>query len=280
MKDIFAVDLHTHASKSSSIIERELDKNIIQKQEDYTNHLNELEKKAQLPTLLSLLRTVLLVLASVFLGIFFMELTQMGEGQKIPPERYILFGFGCLFLIIGSCLTIYKKKRAKKVAASEEYKNLLKSGDQIAKESDKFLKIPQSATPIDVFLYVYSTKGGKERPATRAFDYINASVKIFTEGEKVMLADMQTVFAVEKAWFKGFEIIEKRIVFNAWNKAKYITDKPYSNFAVKQRSNGSFSVKNAVKINFERAGEQFFIIVPPYDSEIFLKYIGSKKKKG
>ena len=35
MKDIFSVDLYTHSSKSSSIIERELDKTIIQKQEDY-----------------------------------------------------------------------------------------------------------------------------------------------------------------------------------------------------------------------------------------------------
>lgn len=117
-----------------------------------------------------------------------------------------------------------------------------------------------------------------EKPVTKLFNYVNTPVKVFEENGKVMIADLQTVFALDKKWFLRYEKMADKITFNTWNKTENINGEKYKEYAVKVSGTGIFAVKNCYKIILTKNGKEFSIIIPPYDGETFIKICGLKKK--
>jgi hypothetical protein len=130
-----------------------------------------------------------------------------------------------------------------------------------------------------VFLYVYSTKSGKEVAVNKRIKYVNTPVKVFKEGDSIMFADLQTVFALKKQWFKGYEIIPEKVTFNCWNKNENYGTAKYKGYGVKPAVRGGLAVKGCYKFILEKDGKELAIVVPPYDGEVFLKLLDLKIKK-
>lgn len=277
MKDFFSVDIHTGFSESSSAIARTLSKELEAKQEEYTKKMDEFENKAKFPTVYSTIRVVAIILSLFLVGTFCMHLTTMQDGEKIGVVYWLTFAFGLIFLIVSSLLSNLKKRFVKKVVESEEYREFLKEWDSLFLKCEQDLKIAKNAKLIDVFLYVYTTKSGKEKPAQKSIKYLNASAKIFNEDGKIMIADQQTVFALEKKWFKDYETIKERTTFNRWHKEKPFTENPYRKFGVKVNGYGVYSVKNCLKAIMEKDGKQYCMIIPPYDAETFMSFVKNAK---
>ena len=280
MKEFFAVDTHLGYSESSSVIAREVDENNLKEQEDYTKKMQEYENRAKLPPALNAVRVVCNVLALILLCGFLFGLTLSENGKGIESILYCLFGASIFLMVIAFLLSRYRKRRAKKVAKDEGYLALIKEGERIYDKCVASLKIPSSAKPIDVFLYVYSTQSGEERPVSKTVKYVNTPVKVFSEANCVMVADLQVVFALKKEWFKDFEIIPEKVTFNCWNKDEGYGANEYRKYAIKPTATGALSVKNCYKFILEKDGESFAIVIPPYDGEAFLKLTGIKYKKG
>lgn len=279
MKEFFAVDLHTGTSESEKLVSKVLSEKTTKEQVDFSNKIKEYEKKATLPTWLVVVRVVVFILAVLFFMAFFANLTQVEDGGKIPSQSWIVFVFAIICLIASCLVTIIKKRRAKKVATSQEYTDCIKGGEELYKRSLNELGIPQDAPSVDVFITVYTTKSGKVKPATKLFDFVNTSVKIFSDENTFSFADLQTVFTLQKSWFKGFEKIEKRVTFNVWHKEKSNLSDEYKQYGVKVNGSGVLYVKNCVKILFEKDETQYYIVIPPYDSDTVLSHIQGTNKK-
>lgn len=279
MKEFFAVNLTTASSESSTVVERSLSKELEQKQTEYTEKMQAYEKKADLPMWLSVVNVVITAMGFILLMAFFSALTQVEKAEEIRLGTWIMFACGIVFLGAGIFFNVYKKQRVKKVAKDKDYIQLIKDGETLYKQSQDNLKIPANAKNIDVFLYVYQTKNGKEVPANKLFNYLNTSVKVFNEGSKVMVADMQVVFGLEKSWFKSYEVIQKTLTFNRWNKPESSVSKTYQEYKIKVNGSGVFYVKNAVRVLLEKNGETFAIVIPPYDADDFLRLAGLKRGK-
>lgn len=280
MKDFFAVDVFTGSSESDKIIQRTLDKKLEDNQREYTKKMQNYENRAKMPTVLSTIMVVSMVVAFCVLAAFFGKLSGMSDGQTLVLTDWAMLIFGLVFTGVSIALWWHKKLRVKKIAQSEEYRNFLKDWEALYKKCEQDLKIPRNAKTIDVFLYVYTSKGGKEKPAYKTFNYVNANVKLFVEGNMVMLADQQTVFGFDRKWFKGFEVVKEAVTFNNWHKEKPITSEEYKKYGIKANNYGVFVVKNAVKLFIERDGTQSFILVPPYESDNLLHAFGCNQKVG
>ena len=155
--------------------------------------------------------------------------------------------------------------------------NDIKEGEKLYDECIKDLKIPTSAKECDIFLSVYENKNGELKPATKVVNYANTSVQLFSSGEYLMIGDLTTIFGIKKKDFKDYEVVQKAVTFNCWNKQVPIADKEIKKYGVKINSVGFFSVKNCIKVHLNTNGCDYFIIIPPYDSELFLKTAGIKK---
>lgn len=279
MQEFFGVDTHLGYSESSSVVMREVGEANLIKQEEYTKKMEVYENRAKLPPVLNVVKIACNVVAFFLLCGFLYALTVSEKGVGIENALYWVFGIAIFFMGVGFFISFYKKRRAKKVAKDEGYLALIKEGEAIYDECVASLKIPSSAKSIDVFLYVYTTKSGEEKPVNRAVKYINSPIKAFTEGGYVMIADLQMVFGLKKEWFKSFEIIPEKVTFNSWNKDDGFGTNEYKKYAIKPTATGALSVKGCYKFILEKDGKCFQIVIPPYDGEAFLKLTGIKYKK-
>ena len=279
MNEFFSIDTHKSFSESSSCIVRELDEKNLKDQEEYTKKMQGYESAAKLPRSLFILRLASNIAAFFLLSAFFWGLTVKDEGIIQDFVLYLLFGFAIAFMLVGTALARYEKQRARKIANDKGYLELIEEGNRIYERCTKALKVPNLARSIDVFLYVYTTKSGKEVPINKSIKYVNTPIKAFKEGDSLMIADLQTVFAIKKQWFKGVEIIPERVTFNCWNKDENYGSAKYRSYGVKPAAMGGLAVKGCYKFILEKDGKSFAIIIPPYDGEIFLKLIDLKLKK-
>ncbi len=278
MKEFFAVDVNTESSESSNVVERSLTKKLLSAQEKYTQDMQEFEKRASVSPAHSSMKAAACFIALFALAIFFGFLTKIESASEIKPIHWVLLTVGICSVTIATILHFLGKSKAKKVASDERYLNLIKEGEKIYDECLKELKVPKNAKNIDLFLYVYTSKGGEDKPITKLFKYVNTPVKVFTEGDKLMIADLQTVFAFEKKWFKSYEIIEQKTTFNAWNKDESALSSNYKEYKIRTNGVGVLSVKNCYNVILEKDGSEFSIVVPPYDAKEFLKLCGIKEK--
>ena len=277
MKELFAVDVTNGSSESEKFVVHKLSEKLMQKQVDFTNVVKEYEKKAQEPGYLVIIRSLSLMIGLFLLVVFFASLTKEEDINMAFKKGLIIFIFGMLFSLIGLVLLIIKSSKERAVVKDERYKNAIKEGEKLYDECIKDLKIPSSAKECDIFLSVYENKNGELKPATKAVNYVNTSVHLFSSGEYLMLGDLTTIFGLKKKDFKGYEVIQKAVTFNTWNKQTSINDKEIKQYGVKVNSVGFFSVKNCIKVHLNANGCDYFIIIPPYDSEVFLKTAGIKK---
>ena len=279
MNEFFSIDAHLSFSESSSCKARELDEKNLKDQEEYTNKMQGYEESARLPRHLFILRLVSNIAAFLLLSGFFWLLTIKDERNIQDFVLYLLFGGAIAFMLLGTALARHEKQRARKIAGDKGYLELVNEGNRIYERCMKALKVPNLARSIDVFLYVYSTKSGKEVAVNKRIKYVNTPIKVFKEGDSIMFADLQTVFALKKQWFKGYEIIPEKVTFNCWNKDENYGTAKYRKYGVKPAFSGGLGVKGCYKFILEKGGKEFAIIIPPYDGEIFLKLADIKNKK-
>ena len=278
MREIFAVDVHTQTSESNDIVERALSDELIKEQENYTAQMQEYEKRARTSPVVSVIKAGSAMISIFLFAVFFGNLGQLESLSQAKANVWLLLGFAVVFGVTALITWLYGKNKVKKVAKDEGYLALIKRGERIYEDCVKALKVPSSAKQCDIFLYVYTTKSGAPKPVTKVFDYVNTPIRLFSEDNKVMIADLQTVFSIEKSAFIGWEKMEKRVSFNTWNKPQSTMDKEYLPYSIKVNAGGIFTVKNCVKVILEKAGEKFCIVIPPYDAETFLKICGLSKK--
>ncbi len=276
MKELFAVDVSSGYSESEKFVVRKLSEELMQKQIKFTEKITEYEKRAKEPNFLVLIRYLSLMIGLFLLVVFFVSVTKESDLKTAFNKGLIIFIFGCIFALVGTVLLIIKTIREKKLVKDSEYLDTIKNGETLYDECIKDLKIPAQAKECDIFLSVYENKNGELKPVVKAFNYVNTSVRIFCSGEYLMFGDLTTVFGIKRKDFKGYEVIKKAVTFNSWNKNLPLNDKAIKPYGVKITTVGLFSVKNCIKVYFNTGGVDYFIIIPPYDGESFLKTAGIK----
>lgn len=277
MKELFAVDVTNGRSESENFVIRKLSEELMKKQIQFTETVKEYETRVKEPSFLVIVRYLSLMIGLFLLIVFFASLTKESDLKMAFTKGLIIFIFGIIFTTVGIMLLIMQRVREKRAVKDEKYLNTIKSGEALYDECIKDLKIPQTAKECDIFLSVYENKKGELKPASKALDYVNTTVQLFSSGEYLMIGDLTTIFGIKKSDFKGYEVVSKPVTFNCWNKNLSISDKEMKKYAIKVTAVGFFSVKNCLKVMLNANGKDYYIIIPPYDGENFLKTAGIKR---
>ena len=152
MKELFAVDVTNGKSDSENFVVRKLSNELMQKQVQFTEKIEEYENRVKEPNYLVLIRYFSLMIGLFLLVVFFVSLTQESSLSKAFEKGAIIFIFGLIFAIFGAVLLIIKTVKEKKLVKDQEYLNTIKSGEALYDECIKDLKIPANAKECDVFL--------------------------------------------------------------------------------------------------------------------------------
>lgn len=246
-------------------------------QQEIANKMDELEKKWSLPSWLNYIKIVSVGIGAMLLSCVLMILIGVGFGPAFSNGWFIAsLVFGILIFALGVVCFVIEYKRKKVVEDSDEYKEAMKYIDELSQKSEAFLNLPSEKEKVDVFFYTYITRDDKQRDNS-AFKYLNMSLYLFEEDNKLCLATNNAVYGIDKSLFKRMLQNPKKVSFSVWNKEHSHSSEAYKEYKISIDHYGTYHVKGATSVVFENEdGHMREIVIPPYEVKHFSKILNIK----
>ncbi len=281
MKNLFSINVKTQEKTYSPYVVRSVSAETSSQQEAFDEQLTKSEKASKLPLWLRIVQLLCgIVAVCIFCGL--MRAFGENEHDESFSEMWARFvGNGAITMIIVGviCLAVFiallvwGKLRSNKVQASPEYQTVIATAEKLQNSSYEELGVPADADELDVFSYAFKyNRKGKERCGTVA-NYITISVKIFKDEDSLYFADTSEVIKIPLSAVKTVDSINKRLSFMGWSKDQKPNSPEYKPYKIRVNNMGILFVKWCLSVKLILDGEEFEIIIPPYESEILKKYV-------
>lgn len=278
MKNFFSFDVNSNEEDVLSPvvkkhIAREVDQDFYKRQEDAGKRMDELEKKWSIPGWLSVVRVIAILLGAMLFVTIINTLSENGKSAFETPATTIFLVLGVLLIGFGVFAFVFEYKRRKNVENSDEYKNAIAYAEGLLKESQEKLQIPDEKKSVDIFYLPYEEKDGKEKKVA-LFKYLNHQLYLFKEEDCLCLADAAIVLKIKLENVKKLVKNPNSEAFAGWNKEVGRSNEKYKPYRIHEDKLGILYVKNTVSVQLEIDGEEYEIVIPPYELEHFEEITG------
>lgn len=266
MINLFGIDVTNNKDNLEQFKIREADIELVQKQEETRESMDKVEKKAALPTWLSILMYIALLAGTIIICGFIKALKNKSFKELISrPTNIFLLAIAVVLILAYIIYRIIAYQKAKVVAKSEEFNQVAEEIDEIVNESFKDLNIPDDKIIMDVFTYPYKVKKDKIKPASSMFKYINIQYNFFIEDDKLCFADIETVYAIPLSCFKRIIKYNKRAMVNGWNKDVEFNKGEYKEYKITKNNYDNLFMKPYYSVQFEYEFKEYEFLIPPYE---------------
>ncbi len=221
-------------------------------------------KKSYLSVPLLIIKYIFLALGVCILSVTLTTCAEMGE----PNSRvYIFLAVGIAFLVGFIILYAISKYKEALVMNSEEYKNAIASSESLEKSSRFELGIPDNAYEIEFFAWTYELKNGEIKKSSSEAEYTPFEMYVFEEKGTLCIADLHTVYKIAPLEsFKRIEFIARKSTFDFWTKDEEYDSGKYKEYKISaDKYESVYYIKNLCSLQFELNGEEYELIIPPYD---------------
>lgn len=272
MRNLFSVNVKTGENTYNRFLIRKPDEQLMQKVEMSNAQLETYRQKSGVPLWFSILKFI-------FLFCVFMLIAFIGGSLNNGFEEEYSFAAWALYVgAIGTVLWlimfIIERVRFKRVAQSPEVDAFLSDFEDLNKKIKENLRIPEGSFDLDVLCRPFKVSGsGKEKRGSQFFDYLNASVWAFKEGENLCFADSAGVYAIPASAVTTIVKHKKSSFFAQWNKDEPYTAEKYKHY-VKTNGYGMMCIKYHYSLQFMLGGEEWEILVPAYDVDVVTQLTG------
>ncbi len=271
MKNLFTYNVTAAKLDTEKFIIRRLSTETAAKQEEHADKLFQAQKYAQAPVWLSIVMYLTLAFAIIVAGAFFNALLEVGAETALHNSR-ILLPIAGVCLVVAVVIFIFKKIRFNKTVSSPSYLELTEKTEKTYGQCYEELQVPQTADEINVFSTIYKiTRSGKQKNASFA-TFVAYDLKVFVENDCLCIADLTTVTAIPLSQITGIFGVNKRAAFANWTKPEKFNSRKYKPYKIRQ-NNMFYFVKPYYSLRFTSSGEEYEIIIPPYELETIQKYV-------
>ena len=274
MKNLFGINDEIGVIDGAQLITKQVPKELMDRQEEISARLQQFEKKTQTPLWNWITRIICIMVAVVFTTSSIVIGVDKGFSFLAKGFGWMVVLAVCSFLIFLALIFIERIRKREELDESELQAELMKA-QALVNECRQNLGIPDGSSEITVFANVYRKKGEKTLSVLPLADYVSIEMFLFTQGDKICLADSASIISIGKEQFCTVERLTKRINFHGWTKREHFSSPTYAPY-VKLDSRGFLSVKECVSVVVSGESENFEIIVPPYDAPVLLQLIERK----
>ena len=234
-------------------------KQFLEKEEDF-------EKKRDLPLSLDIIKSIcFIVWITVLTGLI--SARSFAEGYRNAP---VLSWIGLMCFIVWLPLFCVGKARRNRTEKADVEQHIEKFDDLLHKVKQSF-GVPQDADCIDVFAEYYIIKNGKPKHKSCGMvDFINLQMFAFVRGGNLCLANMEQLWEIPLSSFRSITLAKKITSLPYWNKSEPINSEKYKPYKIKRNQLGQYFVRY-YRIEIVDLKGEFYLLIPEYDGEIFMK---------
>lgn len=271
MKNLFGVNWQTGETDNEKFVIRRVGSALSRKQEEAEEQIVGANKSANLPAWLLIVLYVcggyaLIVVVQVVFGLSETPFTEMYNNAP-----WVFYSGGAC-LVVAVALFIYARLKHKKVVENPGVQTLLEDYEKTISKSYEDLRVPAESDSIDVFSYGYKIKNGKVRDGSGFAKYAVVAVKIFKENDMLCFADTSTVTAIPLSSIQGVFKINKNATFMNWTKEEAHNKGRFKPYKIRVNNYGTYFIKPYYSVRVVLSGEEYEIVLPGYELEVFLSY--------
>lgn len=244
-----------------------------------TDKLQYREERLKLPEALRWVKAVSMVATLGLLGAIIHALI-INPFINIPEHVYVLcyimLGFGFIWGVLELAQWIRKALRGSEKLRMTQQARVY----SMMQNAYATLGVPMDAATVDVLVSCFKVKGDKPflmgvYPAT----FINPEMRAYRMEDTLYLASTEKKYAIPLAGIKGFEKNRFRVSIFGWNKEQDITEEPFNAYKIRPVFYG-YTMKPYYALEFEHEGEQWRLLIPPYELSTFEYLVGKEAKQG
>lgn len=235
------------------------------------------QKTANFPPWLTHVFGVILMCGAFLLviGLDLLDDEEPSFSVAVSRGFWWFIGFGAGLSLLSMLFFVLQFFKSRAVMNSSAVKEHETKYEKIKQEALENMLVPQDAAPVDVFVYPYRKKDGKERGAMPARSLFNLRLHAFRDGEALCLADTGYVVRIPYDSIASIGRICKRTAFMGWNKEEKFNKGSFKPFHIRCNESGQMSVKYCYRVEI-RGSEAFELLIPPYEFETLMPMLGYK----
>lgn len=271
MKNLFSIEVKTGEQPDNKYVVKKTDGSVFEKQENVMMKVGEFQKKYSLPWYFKVIMYICAFAAAViFLGTVNAVIDGASFSQAYKNAPY-------LFYICGACLLIFlllwgiSRYLIRKGEKDPQLQIVAQQVENTVSESFESLGVPAEAEEISVIVYLFKIKKGKRKPFSPFVSFNAHEMKIYSDGEKLYLADIDSVTAIPFTDIKEIAENKKRSQITEWTKDESFRSKKYKPYKI--RSNGYYYFVKTYSLKLNSDGEESEIIIPNYDLPVLQNYV-------
>ena len=237
--------------------------------------IEKIESKSKLPLSLRIIKTLSGIIAGIIaVGIIRgLGSVSLAEGyQNAPVLHYVLV----ISFFVWLLLFIWSKMKMKNVKDDDDYEEAKRLVASDVKSLEEEFGIPSDAKDMDVLIYKYRIKNGKEKLVSSGFStYINLGCIVFVKEDYLYLVSMREEWAIPLRSMIKVERVNKKasIPISNWNKETLFNKGEFKQY--KMTYSGThifFKPYYDFIINYE--GNNYKLSIPPYELDVLLSLTG------
>lgn len=271
MKNLFSVEVKTGEQPDNKYVVKKTDSSVFEKQENVMMKVGEFQKKYSLPWYFKVIMYICAFAAAViFLGTVnaVIDGASFSKAYKNAPYLFYICGASLLIFLLLWGISRYLIRKGEK---DPQLQIVAQQVENTVSESFESLGVPAEAAEISVIVYLFKIKKGKRKPFSPFVSFNAHEMKIYSDGEKLYLADIDSVTAIPFTDIKEIAENKKRSQITEWTKDESFRSKKYKPFKI--RSNGYYYFVKTYSLKLNSDGEESEIIIPNYDLQVLQNYV-------
>lgn len=271
MKNLFSIEVKTGEQPDNKYVVKKTDGSVFEKQENVMMKVGEFQKKYSLPWYFKVIMYICAFAAAViFLGTVnaVIDGASFSQAYKNAPYLFYICGASLLIFLLLWGISRYLIRKGEK---DPQLQIVAQQVENTVSESFESLGVPAEAAEISVIVYLFKIKKGKRKPFSPFVSFNAHEMKIYSDGEKLYLADIDSVTAIPFTDIKEIAENKKRSQITEWTKDESFRSKKYKPYKI--RSNGYCYFVKTYSLKLNSDGEESEIIIPNYDLQVLQNYV-------
>jgi len=283
-KNIFSynvVDLETGNTSSmygSRFVSKQVSDQQLENVNDGFNIASDIQKRYRLPWYLEFMKLATGVMSFSMVLFFLFQVFDNNTLEQNAIIRFVTFTVTAFAIYL--LLRWYEKYQIKQYETQYETSDEKETIEQITKQSFDELDIPTDAIAVELLMSGYKIKNDEHKRVKIGgfYDYANFMFFIYESGDNICFASMEEVYEVPKSAFTDIVKVEKRYSLPTWGKPEGFKSEQYKNYQI--RANGfGIVVRSLYEVHIDFQGEEYMVIVPEYDMDLFYQATGLAKNE-
>lgn len=277
MKNVFGMNVRAEVREfdGAPLIVRRVEGGLVKKQQELSKDIDAQEKLSRLPNWVTILALIAATAGVICLGAFFKAAAELGFGEAFARGSWAVYA-GVPLIVVGIAVYVWAKVRKARTEASSAHTYVEERARKVSGESREALGIPEDAAHVDVFGLSYVLKGGRQKPVSTLAGrpYVNVGIYAFREGDDLCLADDTFVMKIPLHGISRIVGVEKRLGAMGWNKEVAPNKGKYKKYKIRVDQFGNLFYKPYYRMQLTAEGEEFEVLIPPYEIEHFTRLTG------